>query len=205
MQTGVLLLHWPFKCQYFTLYSWIHFDHLHAGFMTTTRQRHSHNAHFIIKPCVANILNSTIRNVFNISSNNVFAFLTENKVQATLSWLKFWMQLFTQCIVLFSNSLTQDVIKVYGRSYSGVKHHIFTNNVKQNDQKHSVDKSNTTERNHSSSKRFTDVYLAVMTQNMANTTKLWTPENVNIYLNTRSSRSWVIERCLEMISTNVIS
>lgn len=131
----------------------------------------------------------------------MFIFLTENKVQATLSWLKFWMQLSAQFIVLFSKSLTQDVIKGYGRSYSGVKHHICANRVTQNDQKHSVDKSITTERNHSSSKRFTDVYSAVMTQNMANTAKLWTPENVNIYHNTRSSRSWVIDRCLEMIST----
>lgn len=138
-----------------------------------------------------------------MSSNNVFIFLTENKVQATLSWLEFWMQLSAQFIVLLSKSLTQHAIKGYGRSYSGVNHHICANRVMltQNDLKHSVDKSITSERNHSSSKRFTDVCSAIMTQNMANTAKLWTPENVNIYHNKRSRRSWVIERCLEIIST----
>jgi len=41
----VFLLHCPFKCQYFPyLYSWIHSDRLHAGFMTTTRQRYADNA-----------------------------------------------------------------------------------------------------------------------------------------------------------------
>lgn len=88
-----------------------------------------------------------------------------------------------------------------GCNYNGVKHHICTNRVTQNDQKHSVDKSIVGERNHSSSKHFTDVYSAVMTQNMTNIAKLWTPEIVNIYHNKHSSRSWVNERWLKMILT----
>lgn len=153
--------------------------------------------YFIIKPLVVIILNVTIRNDFNIYTKNTFIFLPK----ATFNCFKFWMRLSAQFIVLFSKSLMQNSIKGCGRSYNRVKQHICANRVTQNDQKHSVDKSITRERNHSSSKRFTNVYSAVMIQNMANTAKLWTPEIVNIYHNKHSSRSWVVERCLEIIST----
>jgi len=70
----------------------------------------------------------------------------------------------------------RDAIIGRGCNCNGVKHHICTNRVTQNDQNHSVDKSIVGERNHSSSKHFTDVYSAVMTQNMTNRAMLRTPD-----------------------------
>lgn len=65
---GGFCVYWPFKCQYFTcLYSWIHSDHLHAGFMTTIGGETNKMHYFMLKISHLKLkLNIYVRNDFNI-------------------------------------------------------------------------------------------------------------------------------------------